>query len=202
MNLKSIFIFALVSTLGLVSCNDSATSEENENVPTLQEIASFGITENRELNHAHENKDNVAQLACDCIVYDLQKLGFEVKQGVAQYDESTYVPGYIFTTNNLIYYSEEDNYQVYEAGFFQIYDKGENTPLLTQESFENDAQAVISLFDSEDSLVSYDVSLQAMVDPFSGIFRDTYFKYVQTGMHTIEISCLENKIEAVIQWQE
>ena len=133
-------------------------------------------------------KQKVFDLAFEGIAYDLYEAGFDVFRAYAVVNDR-FVPGIAFTTNNKLYEESED-LEVYECGFFEIVEDG-NESSVSQEAVKQGV-AVVPAGEGFDTSVGFIVSLGASLASYSGIYLDKFFRYDQIGDYTVAVKICEN----------
>lgn len=171
----------------------SSCSGNEQKTYTKEDLGTFSLLRSAP-KYSTKNNTRCYELACNCIAHDLHELGFTVKRGVVVVNEEEYVPGYIFTNNEVAYFDDASGYTIYNAGFLQIHDSSSPDDfLLTKEVIENKANKIVTVAEgSGEELYSYDLSIEAMIDSYSGIYNDQYFKYIQTDLHVVDVTVYEN----------
>lgn len=171
----------------------SSCSSNEQKTYTKEDLGTFSLLRSAP-KYSTKNNTRCYELACNCIAYDLHELGFTVKRGVAVVNEEEYVPGYIFTNKEVTYFDDASGYTIYNAGFLQIHDSSSPDDfLLTKEVIEDKANKIVTVAEgSGEELYSYDLSIEAMIDSYSGIYNNQYFKYIQTDLHVVDVTVYEN----------
>lgn len=182
----------LISLLILPILMTSCSSGQSK-VYTKEDIGDISYVRSSPKNTSTDNI-HAYQLACNCVAYDLQQLGFTVKKGVVVIDQDIYVPGYIFTNKEIAYFDDSTGYTVFNAGFFQIHDSSSTDDfLLTKDIIEHSHNSIVTVAEDDgDKLYSYDLSIEAMIDSYSGVYDRHFFKYIQTDLHVITVTVEED----------
>lgn len=134
-------------------------------------------------------KQKVFDLAFESIAYDLYEAGFDVFRAYAVVNDR-FVPGIAFTTNNKLYEESEEGIEVYECGFFEIVEDG-NESNISQEAVKQGV-AVVPAGEGIDTSIGFIISLGASLESYSGIYLDKFFRYDQIDDYTVAVKVCEN----------
>ena len=137
------------------------------------------LVDAEEQSAEYEAETDLYSFIISCIAFDITQYGYAVCEGIATDAQGNSYMGLVFTDGKSTY-SDGDN-EMQSSGFLQLVDEHTEI-LLTKETVKNGVIAVVGEDDA------YLVNQYVQLNPFSGIFSDTYFKYCQASPYVMTVS--------------